>query len=376
MHEPIRLLLVGDVMMGRGIDQILPHPSDPTLYEDFMDSALGYVELAEQAGARIPRPVSFAYVWGDVFEGLEASRLRLINLETAITADGWPWPDKPVLYRMHPRNVPVLSAGRIDACALANNHILDWGPPGLRDTLEALDAAGIRHAGAGMDASQAEAPALLEAGSGRRVLFFAVGSVTSGILPSWAAGAGRPGVHLLEARSDRPEVFLARRLEALRRSGDLVVVSIHWGANWGYEIPPGHRVLAHRLVEAGADVIHGHSSHHVKAFEVYRGRLILYGCGDFLNDYEGIEGYAAFRGDLGLMYLVDLDPSSGTLSELRMVPTRVRNFRVQRASGEEAAWLERTLNREGAPFGIGVRREEGGLLGLDRGGGGGAGAAI
>ncbi len=367
MREPVRLMLLGDVMMGRGIDQILPHPGDPTLYEDSMDSALGYVELAERAGARISRPVPFDYVWGDAFEGLDAPRVRLINLETAITADGRPWPDKPVLYRMHPRNVPALTAGRIDACALANNHVLDWGPEGLLDTLGALD--GIRHAGAGRDGPAAEAPAVLEAGPGVRVLFFALGSVTSGIPASWAAGEGRPGVHLLEARPDPPEVFLAGRLAAWRRPGDVVVVSINWGPNWGYDIPRAQRALAHRLVEAGADVIHGHSSHHVKALEVHGGRLILYGCGDFLNDYEGIGGHESFRGDLGLVYLADLDPSSGALRELRMVPTRVRGLRANRASEEEAERLERTLNREGAAFGTRVRRTEGNLLRLEAGAG-------
>jgi poly-gamma-glutamate synthesis protein (capsule biosynthesis protein) len=119
MCKPVRLMLLGDVMMGRGVDQILPHPGDPTLYEDSMDSALGYVELAERAGARISRPVPFDYVWGDAFEGLDAPRVRLINLETAITTDGRPWPDKPVLYRMHPRNVPAPHADLFPTVPLA-----------------------------------------------------------------------------------------------------------------------------------------------------------------------------------------------------------------------------------------------------------------
>ena len=75
-----------------------------------------------------------------------------------------------------------------------------------------------------------------------------------------------------------------------------MVASVHWGSNWGYDIPREQTVFAHRLIdEAGVDIIHGHSSHHVRAIEVYKDRLILYGCGDFLNDYEGISGYEEFR---------------------------------------------------------------------------------
>lgn len=110
--------------------------------------------------------------------------------------------------------------------------------------------------------------------------------------------------------------------------------------------------------EAGVDVIHGHSSHHVKAIEVYRGRPILYGCGDFLTDYEGIPGHDSYRDDLGLMYFLRLDPASGTLARLRMIPTRLKRFRINRASEEETRWLEQVLNREGRAFGTRVTRDE------------------
>ena len=85
---------------------------------------------------------------------------------------------------------------------------------------------------------------------------------------------------------------LAERILATRGPGDLVVVSIHWGSNWGYHVPEEQRAFAHALVDANAcDVLHGHSSHHPRAFEVYQERLILYGCGDFITDYEGISGW-------------------------------------------------------------------------------------
>jgi poly-gamma-glutamate synthesis protein (capsule biosynthesis protein) len=169
----------------------------------------------------------------------------------------------------------------------------------------------------------------------------------------------------MEIQPDDPVCALTRGIREVRREGDVVIVSVHWGGNWGYGIPSTQKMLAHRLVdETGLDVLHGHSSHHVKAIEVYNGRLILYGCGDFLNDYEGIEGYESFRGDLGLMYFVDVDPRAGGLLALRMVPTQVRRFRVNRATELDSKWLEDLLNREGKRFGTGVERSAENILTL------------
>jgi poly-gamma-glutamate synthesis protein (capsule biosynthesis protein) len=134
------------------------------------------------------------------------------------------------------------------------------------------------------------------------------------------------------------------------RPGDVVVASIHWGGNWGYSVPDDQISFAHRLIDEGVSIVHGHSSHHVKTIEVYRERLILYGCGDFLTDYEGISGYEQFRGDLTLMYLIEIDPLQGRLLKARMVPMQVRRFRLNRASVEDSLWLYDLLNRLGAPF--------------------------
>ena len=133
---------------------------------------------------------------------------------------------------------------------------------------------------------------------------FSFGSESSGVPRDWAATETKPGICVLdESRPDEEVDRIKRLVEPLKRQGDVVRVSIHWGRNWGYTVPAQQQLLAHRLIdEAGVDFIHGHSSHHPKGIEVYKNKLILYGCGDFLNDYEGIWGYESFRGDLGLMY--------------------------------------------------------------------------
>jgi poly-gamma-glutamate synthesis protein (capsule biosynthesis protein) len=322
-----------------------------------MRSALGYVALAEQASGPIPRPVDFAYIWGDLLADLQrvAHGVRLANLETAVTTSDDYWKGKPVHYRMHPANLPCLTVAGFDCCSLANNHVLDWEYTGLQETIEQLERAGIRTAGAGQKDQAAAAPAILPVPGSGRVLVFALGMPTSGIPHEWAATADRPGVNLVRASSDATVRMLGDQVRALKEPGDIVVASLHWGSNWGYAIPRNHIVFAHWLIDhAGIDLVHGHSSHHVRAIEVYRGKLILYGCGDFLTDYEGIRGQEAYRPDLGLLYFARLALASGKLVHLEMIPTQVRRMRVQRANPADRRWLRDRLDREGQRFGMRV----------------------
>jgi len=349
----VRLFLCGDVMTGRAIDQIMPYPGDPKLHEPFVKSAKKYLALAEKASGPIPRSVSPSYVWGDALAELDRTRpdVRIVNLETTVTTAGDPWPDKPVHYRMNPANLPCLSAAKIDCCTLANNHILDWGYPGLKETLARLHAAGIRTAGAGANLAEARAPSVIQLATGKRVLVFAYGSASAGIPASWVARARQAGVSTIDEEDPSAVSNVTTAIRAVKRPGDLAIVSIHWGSNWGYEIPSAQRSVAHRLIdEAGVDVVYGHSSHHPRPIEVHSGKLILYGCGDFLNDYEGIGHHPEYRPELGLMYLPDLDAESGRLKRLMLVPIRVRKLRVNRANAEEANWLREMLEREGRAF--------------------------
>ena len=354
-------------MTGRGVDQILPHPNTPELYESYVRDARTYVELAERTNGAIPQPADFGYIWGEALGELEraAPHLRIVNLETAVTDEAEPWPRKGIHYRMHPANTPCLTAAGIDCCVLANNHAMDWGRAGLEQTLAALHAAGIATSGAGRNLEEAAAPAVLTVPGGSRVLVFAFGHGSSGIPPDWHAGRDRSGVNLLEDLSDRAVARIAASIRNAKTAQDIVVASIHWGANWGYEVPAEHRRFAHQLIEAaGVDVVHGHSSHHVKAIEVYGNRLILYGCGDLINDYEGISGEEGYRADLALMYFPSINPASGELMRLMLSPTRTARFCISRANARAAHWLQRLLSREGAPFGTTVSVDQAHRLSL------------
>jgi poly-gamma-glutamate synthesis protein (capsule biosynthesis protein) len=363
MGTTIKLFLAGDVMLGRGIDQILPQSCPPRLYERYMRSALDYVLLAERASGPIVRPVASSYVWGDALGILDeiAPDLRIINLETAITTSEDAVP-KGINYRTHPGNVATLTAAGIDCCGLANNHVLDWGEAGLLDTLQFLAAAEVPVVGAGRTAESAHQPALLPVGGQGRVLLFAYAAIDSGVPRAWAAGAVRPGVALLPDFSNQTIAKIARTVEKTKQPGDVAMASLHWGGNWGYDIPPEHIDFAHGLIDrASIDVVYGHSSHHPKPIEVYHEHLILYGCGDFIDDYEGISGYEQFRDDLVLMYFASVNSATGTLVALEMIPLQIRNFRLNHCTIKDRAWLRATLDRECGRFGQHVGLRDDGL---------------
>jgi poly-gamma-glutamate synthesis protein (capsule biosynthesis protein) len=358
--EAVRLLLAGDVMLGRGVDQVLPHPGDPQLFEDYVASAGDYVRLAERSGGPIARPLAFEAIWGDALAALARHPvdLRVVNLETAVTRRGRPAP-KGINYRMTPENLPALTAFDVDAVTLANNHVLDWGEAGLVDTLDALAAADVAVAGAGRTAAEAEAPAVLALPDGGRLLVFAAGLPSSGVPASWAARPNRPGVAWLADLTPATLERFVARIRAERGSRDVVVASLHWGPNWGYDVRDDERAFAHGLIDrAGVDVVFGHSSHHPRAVEMHRGRPILYGCGDLVNDYEGIAGMAAYRGDLVLLYVVTLAGSARRCRAFEMLPFRLRRLRLTRPDEADLVWLQRRLDRECARFGGRVVRRQ------------------
>lgn len=361
----VRVFLAGDVMTGRGIDQILPYPGQPELHEPWVRDARSYVTLAERKNGPISRPVQFDYVWGEALQVWSEWKpdLRIVNLETSVTISDAFWPAKGIHYRMHPDNVPCLAAAGVDCCVLANNHVMDWGYEGLTETLTTLHDAGLATAGAGANLDDAARPARLTVGNMGDVLVFAFADLSSGVPEAWRAGAGTGGVNLLpnlSAKSAEKAVRAIRRSAV--RSPLLVIASIHWGGNWGYQILPEQRTFAQRLVdEAGVDIVHGHSSHHPIGMECYQGRTILYGCGDFLNDYEGIHGHEEFRAGLALMYFIDVSGDRGRAQQLEIVPMSVRQMRLLHAGAAESDWLAAKLDEVSRPFETRVDRTNVGL---------------
>lgn len=353
--EPdLTVILCGDVMLGRGIDQVLAHAGKPEIHEACLHDARGYVDLAEAANGTIRSPVQDTWPWGDALVELHRPRdaVVVLNLETTVTQRDDFAPGKRLHYRMDPDNIGCLLAADPDVCVLANNHMLDFGKGGLVDTLSALHEAGLRTAGAGLTRQQAEAPAVVPLTGGGLLVVLAFGHGSSGVTRASAATRDSPGVAWLVDLGDATAEHLGASIAAAKADGAVVVVSLHWGSNWGYAVPREQTRLAHRLVEAGADIVHGHSSHHARPVEIYHGRPILYGCGDLINDYEGIGGYDEYRGELRLLYRAKMDRPTGRLADLELLPYQAHRFSLRRAGRSDVDWLAESLGRASHELGV------------------------
>lgn len=357
MNASVKLCLCGDVMIGRGIDQALPYPCDRILYEPFVTDARVYVNLAEKRNGPIKIPLSLSHIWGDCLSELDFQKpdATIINLETSITTSRDYWRNKGINYRVSPENARCLLAAKITCCTLSNNHVLDWGYSGLTETLLSLQNMRISTAGAGQNKELASRPAILRVSPEIRVLVYSIGLESSGIPISWAASSERAGVYLF---NDTTIEELERSIMTYRRPKDLVIISLHWGSNWGYQVFSDQIELAHTLIDClGANIVFGHSSHHPRALEVYHNALILYGCGDFINDYEGIRGHEDYRGDLSIMYFVTLGPTMG-VREVILTPFQIRHFQLNKISQDDFEWLYATLNEHYEPFRVSACRSQ------------------
>jgi poly-gamma-glutamate synthesis protein (capsule biosynthesis protein) len=307
--------LVGDVMLGRGVNEVLRE--------------------------RAP-----SYPWGDTLAVLAGADFRFANLECVISDRGVPWPDKEFCFRADAKNVEVLRAAAIGGVSLANNHTLDYGCDALADTVALLDAAGIGHSGAGANAAQALAPMFADAGGAR----IAVVSFTDNE-PSWEAGPERGGIAYVPIDlDDHRAARLFDTIKRAKREADLVIASAHWGPNWGYEPPRAHVPFAHRMVEIGADVVFGHSGHVFRGIEVYRGRPIIYCAGDFIDDYAVDPDE---RNDESFIFVVECD--DGSLGRCRLYPTVIEECQARLAEAGRAVKITSKMERLCARLGTAVR---------------------
>jgi poly-gamma-glutamate capsule biosynthesis protein CapA/YwtB (metallophosphatase superfamily) len=290
-------------------------------------------------------------VWKDVLPALWSADLVLANLECALTRSSAEWRDgqrKAFYFRADPRAVEALTAAGIDFVSLANNHVLDFDVAGLRETIEVLDRAGIAHAGAGMDLASVERPARLIA-DGLRVAVIAYADHPE----EWAATADRPGLRLIRVGSETDLDRLAGSLAEAHQGADLVVLSLHWGPNMRDRPSMEFRAFARAAVEAGADIVWGHSAHVVQGVEFHRGHPILYDTGELVDDYA-ID--PDLRNDLGALFLVHV--REATVDEVVLLPLSISDMRVGRATGEDRSWFVHRITSLCAELGTAIDAED------------------
>ena len=310
----ITLAFTGDVMLGRAVDRV----------------------IAEKG---------FGHPWGNVLPRLKEVDLLLINLETTITSETIPKESKRFYFRADPSVIETLEIGRVDFASVANNHILDFGPEGLKETLDVLDRADVAHAGAGIDLPSAERPVVLTV-NGTRIGIVAYADYP----PHWAAGPGSPGINYTPISTDPAEFAgVERALSALRQEADLVIFSIHWGPNWRARPTETFRQFARRVVEAGADIFWGHSAHVVQGVETHDGKLILYDTGDFVDDYVVDE---ELRNDLSALFLVTVTEQS--IERLDLVPVQIHHGQVNLAEDDGLDWIVDRLTALSEELGTGL----------------------
>ncbi|KAJ5458304.1 hypothetical protein N7475_009692 [Penicillium sp. IBT 31633x] len=350
----------GDVMLGRLLDQLMPehvkNERDERIAATFIKA---HQTMLGKGNYKPSSP------WGTTLPLLQSSTLTCINLETAVTTAPTPWPDKAFNYRMHPENLgPILHAASVDYASLANNHTLDFGVDGLTETVHTLQAAQIAYAGAGETADEARKPAILHLPSAANSTHQGHTVHVYSASDHPRAWAGIPGFHLFEYTRAMREKLRAMLVDSEEEAPALKIFSVHWGPNYAWEPDGRIRGLAHFLVdECGVDIVHGHSSHHVQGVEVYHGKLIIYGCGDFVDDYALNEEY---RNDLGAVWRVVVREKGGgddgiEVERLEIFPTRVQRFRATLLDSVDAdhVWVRRRIRSLSADLGTTVRSQLG-----------------
>lgn len=372
-NSTMRVFLAGDFEPARGVDNVMPKPTRGELREGSCTHAAEYVMLAERrAGARIDRThVTARSLIGDL---PSVVRLRrpiahgIINLETAVTRCD-DFAPKAVNYRASEENVAMLldelSMEGINVACIANNHVFDFGARGFADTLNAArrvtEESGGRFVfvGGGRTVRDATAPVIVGEHNTRAAVF-AMAFQNSGTPLSWSADETSSGMGVaMGDYRDRVPTRTLLEITRAKASGAMVIVSIHFGSNWGWEIDPENVTAARALIDAGADIVHGHSSHHPRTAELYKNKLILYGCGEMFNDYEGIgdhPGFPAshFLGDLRFAYFVDVDTRTGDFVRMFVHPMKQKLFRLHEGESSHAKRFQNALAPQYAKRGLRV----------------------
>lgn len=303
------------------------------------------------------RPVDA--VWGNVLDRLRELDGLVINLECVLSKRGTKWrrTRRPFHFRADPDwAVPALERAGVDCCTLANNHVLDYEETALCDTLDRLDEARIARTGAGETIEDALEPAVVSTDG----LEVAVVSLTDNT-PEYAAEEDSPGTAWIEI--DHEDAATRRRVrealeDARRVEPDLLVASLHWGPNMVTEPPASFREFGRWLIEAGVDVVHGHSAHVFQGIELHEGRPILYDTGDFVDDYAVDP---ELRNDRSFLFVLELG-DDGELLELRLYPTEIEDCAVHEASPEAADWSRDRMRELSDPFGTAFERDEAALV--------------
>lgn len=300
--DGIRVMFGGDVMLGRGVTRAML-----------------------QNGAHYPlAPIA------DLMRGVDAA---IVNLECAMTSCTTRWAGRPKAFYFgaHPCAVLALERAGVDMVSLANNHVLDFGEEGLRDTLRLLHKHGIRHAGAGEDLDAALAPAI---GVYRGIRLGMAAFCDH--QEDFAAGADRSGIARIDLgnESKATEVLHAALDRLTCAACDWPILSLHWGPNMTARPSRQFRSFAHTAIDMGWKILFGHSAHVFQGIEIHRGCPIIYAAGDLVDDYYVDHD---FRNDHQLLF--ELELTRTRMQSICLHPVFIENCQACPATGEQYKYI-------------------------------------
>ncbi len=263
------------------------------------------------------------YLWGDMLPEIRSTDINIFNLEAALTTSRQKV-DKVFNFKSDPANVQALLEANVHAVNLANNHVLDFSESGLLETLQTLDDAGILHVGAGKNLREASRPVIMTKNE-----------ITIGLLgitdnePGWEAKDLSSGIRYVE-EGDIEKI--GKDIAELKEQVDIAIVSGHLGPNM-QERPSKYLVnFVHDIMDAGADIFHGHSAHIFQGIEYFDRKLILYDTGDFVDDYYVDP---ILRNDRSFFFKVTVDKEG--VEDVQLIPTLISNFQVNHSTGQDFA---------------------------------------
>jgi len=268
---------------------------------------------------------------------LSRADIAIGNLEAPFGTKGKPF-KKRFTFLVPPSYAGAIKRAGFDVVALANNHIMDFGPEPLKQTLYTLDSLGLAYSGAGINLSAARRPAILER-NGLKIAFLSYSKVNP---PEFWATAGKPGT------APGVAAYIREDIAAAKKQADLVVVSFHWGAEL-MDTPKGYqRDLAHLSIDSGADLVLGHHPHILQGLEIYKGKLIAYSLGNF--------AFGSRSRKCTQSIILEARMSVSGIEAARLIPICVDNLRTNFqpyvASGEEARTILENLRRISKPLGV------------------------
>ena len=323
----IKISFFGDLMLGRDYDYSGASYHSGASYENTFNWRLKDLELDNSK--KYFNDNSMESLFGTCYDKLKDSDLIVGNLETSITRSNKKKP-KTFNYRFDPKYVKALKINKDKETFFnnANNHILDYEVQGLIDTLKYLDSIGIKHAGAGININEAMKESVFVIKDKKIVI---IGC--SDHYEDWEATNSKAGIFLVDYNNYDHVLKFIKTLKQIHNP-DLFIMSIHWGPNYIRGIETKYEKYANDIINSGIDIVHGHSAHHIKCLKVFKNRfgkdkLIIFGNGDFLDDYAINPIY---RNDIGLIVNVYLNKDNSF--DVKYIPTIIKDQQVNILTNE------------------------------------------